>query len=328
MPKRMPQRIDGVVLLDKPEGITSQTAVTIVKRSFNAQKAGHTGTLDPLATGLLPVCLGEATKYSQDLLNADKTYLATILFGSKTDTGDAEGKIIFQGDVNFDTQDAHIVQAALESVLGQFSGPIEQVPPMHSALKRDGKPLYEYARAGEVFELEPRKVTIHSIRWVSIAWPVATLEVTCSKGTYIRSLANDMGDVLGCGAHLTALRRTHVGHLSLAKSSTLEEVRSGQADLLPADALVSTLPVFVLNEELAKRICLGQRVPVEFATGIEGSCVRIYRHQESSDNFLGTVDFKEGVLHPRRLVSQQLSEDVPKLSGVVISAPVLSSSIH
>ena len=327
MPKRMPQRIDGVVLLDKPEGITSQTAVTIVKRSCNAQKAGHTGTLDPLATGLLPVCLGEATKYSQDLLNADKTYLATILFGAKTDTGDAEGKIISQGSVNFNVQEPHVVQAALEAVLGKFSGPIEQVPPMHSALKRDGKPLYEYARAGEVFELAPRKVTIHSIRWISIVWPVATLEVTCSKGTYIRSLANDMGDVLGCGAHLTALRRTHVGHLSISKAQSLEVVKEGRAELAPVDSLVSTLPLFVLNEELSKRLCLGQRVPI----GNENAdqvCLRIYRLQETPENFLGTAELKDGVLHPRRLVSQQSLEVVSQLSGAVITSPVLSSSIH
>lgn len=327
MPKRMPQRIDGVVLLDKPEGITSQTAVTIVKRSCNAQKAGHTGTLDPLATGLLPVCLGEATKYSQDLLNADKTYLATILFGSKTDTGDAEGKIIFQGSVKFDDQDPLIVQAALEAILGQFSGPIEQVPPMHSALKKDGKPLYEYARAGEVFELTPRKVTIHSIRWVSIAWPVATLEVTCSKGTYIRSLANDMGDALGCGAHLTALRRTQVGHLSISHAQTLEVVKEGCAELAPVDALVSTLPSFVLDEVLASRLCLGQRVPVNVQSS-EHSLLRVYRENESSENFLGTAELKEGVLHPRRLVSQQKFEVVSQISGVEISSPVLSSSIH
>ena len=327
MPKRMPQRIDGVVLLDKPEGITSQTAVTIVKRSCNAQKAGHTGTLDPLATGLLPVCLGEATKYSQDLLNADKTYLATILFGSKTDTGDAEGKIIFQGSVKFDDQDPSIVQAALEAILGQFSGPIEQVPPMHSALKKDGKPLYEYARAGEVFELAPRKVTIHSIRWVSIVWPVATLEVTCSKGTYIRSLANDMGDVLGCGAHLTALRRTKVGHLSISKAQSLDAVKGGQAELAPVDALVSTLPSLVIEEVLASRLCLGQRVPVN-VEALGYPILRIYRDNESPENFLGTAELKEGVLHPRRLVSQQKFEVVSQLSGLEISSPVLSSSIY
>lgn len=327
MPRRMSQRIDGMVLLDKPEGITSQTAVTIVKRSCNAQKAGHTGTLDPLATGLLPVCLGEATKYSQDLLNADKTYLATILFGSKTDTGDAEGKIIFQGSVNFDVQEPQIVQAALEAILSQFSGAIEQVPPMHSALKKDGKPLYEYARAGEVFELTPRKVIIHSIRWVSIAWPIATLEVTCSKGTYIRSLANDMGDVLGCGAHLTALRRTQVGHLSILNAQSLELVKEGQVHLAPVDALVSTLPAIILNEELSRRLCLGQRVPVD-KHDQDQVILRVYRSEISPENFLGTAELKEGVLHPRRLVSQQTLEVVSNLSGVGTTAPVLSSSIH
>lgn len=306
MSKRIALKIDGVVLLDKPVGITSQTAVTVVKRSFNAQKAGHTGTLDPLATGLLPVCLGEATKYSQDLLNADKTYIATILFGAKTDSGDAEGKIISRGQVSFNADDSAMTEAALGAILPQFSGEILQVPPMHSALKRDGKPLYEYARAGEVFELEPRRVTIHSLRWISIAWPLATLEVSCSKGTYIRSLANDMGDVLGCGAHLTALRRTRVGHLDLANACTIEAVRESKVTLLPVDALVQTLPSFVLDEDLSNRLALGQRIPVNLPEGGE-QCLRIYRTSVSSENFMGTVDLKEGVLHPRRLISQNQS---------------------
>ena len=325
MSRCVPQKIDGVVLLDKPEGITSQTAVTIVKRSFNAQKAGHTGTLDPLATGLLPVCLGEATKYSQDLLNADNTYLATILFGAKTDTGDAEGKIISRGVVDFNEEDVYSVEAALTSVLTKFMGVIKQVPPMHSALKRDGKPLYEYARAGEVFDLEAREITIHEIRWVSIAWPLATLEVTCSKGTYIRSLANDMGDILGCGAHLTALRRVKVGHLDIKNAQTLESVREGIADLMSVDSLVSTLPKFVLDQELTKRILLGQRIPVEGVPKNRASvCLRIYRSEENSENFLGTVDLIDGVLHPRRLLSQQQSEDVTLHEGGVAIQPSLA----
>ncbi|MFM6922115.1 MAG: tRNA pseudouridine(55) synthase TruB, partial [Polynucleobacter victoriensis] len=185
----MPQGIHGVVLLDKPEGISSQTAVTIVKRAFDAEKAGHTGTLDPMATGLLPVCLGEATKYSQDLLDADKTYLATIKFGEKTTTGDAEGEVVEVRVANFDVTDEKQLQEKLAEVLLKFTGEIAQVPPMYSALKRDGKPLYEYARAGETLEREARHVTIHSLKWIKVEWPVAQLEVNCSKGTYVRTLA-------------------------------------------------------------------------------------------------------------------------------------------
>lgn len=302
MQRISPQKVDGVVLLDKPEGISSQTAVTIVKRSCSAQKAGHTGTLDPLATGLLPVCLGEATKYSSDLLNADKTYLATILFGAKTTTGDSEGELISRGIPSFDVGDSELVRTNLELLLPKFSGTIQQVPPMYSALKRDGKPLYEYAREGKVVELEARKVEIHHIAWVSIAWPVATLEVTCSKGTYIRSLASDMGDYLGCGAHLTALRRTKVGHLQIKDANTLPDVKDGKARLMSVDALVSTLPSIVLSEELSNRLCLGQRIP-QFDSGSATGFMRVYRKVEGPQSFLGTVEVKNGVLHPRRLIA-------------------------
>lgn len=329
MPRYIPQKVDGVVLLDKPGGISSQTAVTIVKAAFSAAKAGHTGTLDPLATGLLPVCLGEATKYSQDLLDADKTYIATILFGAKTDTGDAEGKVVAQGQVDFNTEDQATVIAKLEALLPQFSGEISQVPPMYSALKRDGKPLYAYARAGEILEIEPRKVTIHEIRWVSVAWPVATLEVTCSKGTYIRSLASDMGDALGCGAHLTALRRTRVGHLDIKNSVSLEVVKTQQVKLFSVDMLVQTLPKIILDEVLAERLALGQRVPVQAADLPEG-LIRVYQQCETPESFMGTVELKEGVLHPKRLMAQiqpnNLSIHSSGLSSV--SAQQTSLPIH
>jgi tRNA pseudouridine55 synthase len=298
-------RIDGVVLLDKPAGMSSQGAVTAVKRAFNADKAGHTGTLDPMATGLLPICLGEATKYSQDLLEADKTYIAQVKFGARTDTGDAEGQIIEELPLPAFANDAEM-KAALAALLPKFTGAISQVPPMYSALKRDGKPLYEYARAGVELERAPRDIVIHSIRWTNINWPEATLEVSCSKGTYIRVLAEDIGNVLGCGAHLVGLRRTEVGHLTLEQSFTIESIQGGlqnTADyILPVDALLQTLPHLTVDEQQAKRLEMGQRVPLNLPS-IE-ALVRIYRATAAPHNFIGTADWRSGVLHPKRLISQ------------------------
>ena len=298
-------RIDGVVLLDKPAGMSSQGAVTAVKRAFNADKAGHTGTLDPMATGLLPICLGEATKYSQDLLEADKSYIAQVKFGSRTDTGDAEGQIIEELPLPA-FADELAIKAALDALLPKFTGPITQVPPMYSALKRDGKPLYEYARAGIELERVPREITIHAIRWTNIHWPEATLEVSCSKGTYIRVLAEDIGNTLGCGAHLVGLRRTEVGHLNLEQSFTMESIQQGLQDssnyILPVDALLQTLPHLTVDELQAKRLEMGQRVPLNLPS-IE-ALVRIYRATAAPHNFIGTADWRSGVLHPKRLISQ------------------------
>ena len=298
-------RIDGVVLLDKPAGMSSQGAVTAVKRAFNADKAGHTGTLDPMATGLLPICLGEATKYSQDLLEADKSYIAKVKFGSRTDTGDAEGQIIEELPLPA-FADELAIKAALDALLPKFTGPITQVPPMYSALKRDGKPLYEYARAGIELERAPREITIHAIRWTNVNWPEATLEVSCSKGTYIRVLAEDIGNTLGCGAHLVGLRRTEVGHLNLEQSFTMESIQQGLQDsssyILPVDALLQTLPHLTVDEQQAKRLEMGQRVPLNLPS-IE-ALVRIYRATAAPHNFIGTADWRSGVLHPKRLISQ------------------------
>ena len=300
----MSVRIDGVILLDKPAGMSSQGAVTAVKRAFNADKAGHTGTLDPMATGLLPICLGEATKYSQDLLDADKTYIAQVRFGSRTDTGDAEGLVIEELPLPTFADEASLI-AVLNSLLPQFTGAISQIPPMYSALKRDGKPLYEYARAGVELERTPRNITIHSIRWTAINWPEATLEVSCSKGTYIRVLAEDIGNALACGAHLVGLRRTEVGHLTLEQSFDLESIRSGLQNhssyILPVDALLQTLPHLTVDEQQAKRLEMGQRVPLNIPS-IE-ALVRIYRATAASHNFIGTADWRSGVLHPKRLIS-------------------------
>jgi tRNA pseudouridine55 synthase len=298
-------RIDGVVLLDKPAGMSSQGAVTAIKRAFNAEKAGHTGTLDPMATGLLPICLGEATKYSQDLLEADKTYVAKLKFGIRTDTGDAEGQVIETGTLPSFINDSDL-KKALDALLPQFTGLISQVPPMYSALKRDGKPLYEYARAGVELERAPREITIHRIRWTDIQWPEATLEVSCSKGTYIRVLAEDLGAALACGAHLVELRRTEVGHLSLEQAFTIESIQQGLKDsanyILPVDALLQTLPHLTVDEQQAKRLEMGQRVPLNLPS-IE-ALVRIYRATAAPHNFIGTADWRSGVLHPKRLISQ------------------------
>jgi tRNA pseudouridine55 synthase len=305
----MRQRLDGVVLLDKPLGMSSQGAVTAVKRALNADKAGHTGTLDPMATGLLPICLGEATKYSQDLLDADKSYVARIRFGANTDTGDAEGQIVTSFPLP-QFADAAAIQIALNALLPAFTGPILQVPPMYSALKRDGKPLYEYARAGVELERDARSVVIHAINWTDVQWPEATLEVSCSKGTYIRVLAEDLGAALGCGAHLVGLRRSEVGHLSLAQSISLDDLLRTTADhadfVLPIDALLQTLPHLTVDEQQAKRLEMGQRVPLAASTKfpLAEALVRIYRATAAPHNFIGTADCRSGVLHPKRLISQ------------------------
>ena len=297
-------RIDGVVLLDKPAGMSSQGAVTAVKRAFNADKAGHTGTLDPMATGLLPICLGEATKYSQDLLEANKAYIARVKFGARTDTGDAEGQIIEEFALP-QFSDEGALRTALNGLLLKFIGPILQIPPMYSALKRDGKPLYEYARAGVELERTPREITIHQIRWTDIQWPEATLEVSCSKGTYIRVLAEDLGKALACGAHLIGLRRTEVGHLTLEQSFTIESIQQSLKDtstyILPIDSLLQTLPHLTVDEQQAKRLEMGQRVPLNLPS-IE-ALVRIYRATAAPHNFIGTADWRSGVLHPKRLIS-------------------------
>jgi tRNA pseudouridine55 synthase len=285
--------------------MSSQGAVTAVKRALNADKAGHTGTLDPMATGLLPICLGEATKYSQDLLEANKTYIARVKFGIRTDTGDAEGQVIEEKPLPVFANEADL-KKSLDALLPKFTGAISQVPPMYSALKRDGKPLYEYARAGVELERTAREITIHHIRWTDIQWPEATLEVSCSKGTYIRVLAEDLGSAIGCGAHLVGLRRTEVGHLSLEQSFTIESIQQGLHDsasyILPIDALLQTLPHLTVDEQQAKRLEMGQRVPLNLPS-IE-ALVRIYRATAAPHNFIGTADWRSGVLHPKRLISQ------------------------
>ena len=254
--------IDGVLLLDKPAGISSNDALIRAKRVMNAKKAGHTGTLDPFATGLLPICFGEATKFSQDLLDADKTYETVVHLGISTTTGDTEGEVLKTSEaVSFS-------QGEIESALARFRGDISQVPPMYSALKRDGKPLYEYARAGVELEREARPVTISELTLLDWASPFLTLRVTCSKGTYIRVLGEDIGNALGCGAHLKALRRIRVGSLGIEKAVSLtdletampEETGAKHEKLEPVDYLLSSFPALSLNAMLTKRFLNGQRL--------------------------------------------------------------------
>ena len=290
------REIDGVLLLDKPIGITSHSAVQRVRRLFKARKAGHTGTLDPLATGLLPVCLGEATKFSHALLDADKTYLATIRLGMTTTTGDLEGEKTSETPVA-------IGESQLISVLGQFLGQIAQVPPMYSAIKQGGQPLYKLARAGREVPRAPRRVWIRELRFIRFVPPDLEVAVTCSKGTYIRVLAEDIGRALGCGGCLAGLRRTAVGDLlrgfdlvSLqALEATPEEKRA--ALLLPEDTLLAALPRLDLNVEQAVRLVRGQQVnPVQ--TPRPGP-VRVYGPE---GRFLGLAEvIEEGCVVPRRL---------------------------
>jgi tRNA pseudouridine55 synthase len=291
--------VNGVLLLDKPVGWSSNDALIKAKRILNAKKAGHTGTLDPFATGLLPLCFGEATKFAQDLLEADKSYEAVVHLGQTTATGDTEGAVIA-------TRAVDVTLEQILAVLVRFRGPIAQVPPMYSALKRDGKPLYEYARAGITLEREARPVTIHELEFIAYEAPFLTLSVTCSKGTYIRVLGEDIGEALGCGAHLNALRRTRVGDLTMENMVTLEQLEAQSAPrnlLAPVDALLSTFAQVQLTPELAMRFLQGQRI----ALGKEGIAipaqlgrVRVY----GETRLLGTGNMQEyGVLAPERLIA-------------------------
>lgn len=300
------RRIDGVLLLDKPAGVTSNAALQRVKRAFDAEKAGHVGTLDPAATGLLPICLGEATKFSQGLTDADKTYLATVVLGVTTSTGDAEGNVVKRAPVTASV-------AELESALEPLRGHILQLPPMHSALKYNGRPLYDYARAGQEVARTPRPITIFSLELRAFDGICAQLHVRCSKGTYIRTLAADIGAVLGCGAHLGSLRRIEVGDFKIGAATTLEaleqlppDVRGGR--LLPVDALVKSLPSLILDAAAAGRISHGQAIPA-LPGGVPGPA-RLYR---TDGSFLGVGEVAtDGQLGARRLVAASGPAVTPK----------------
>ncbi len=286
--------VDGVLLLDKTAGITSNLALLKARRLLAARKAGHTGTLDPLATGLLPLAFGEATKFAADLLDADKGYEAHVSFGITTRTGDAEGEVTAMRPVQLD-------RAELEAVLARFAGEIMQVPPMHSALKRDGRPLYELARAGQEVERAPRAVRIARLQLETLDGAEARLVVECSKGTYVRVLAEDIGAALGCGAHLAGLRRTRVGALTLDGAVTLDELEAldlpaRRSRLLPLDALLASLPRVELQAGDAGRFSQGQRLPLRIA-----ACHRVRVYEKTRLLGVASVD-EDGVLAPQRLI--------------------------
>jgi tRNA pseudouridine55 synthase len=306
MQRKIVRRVlDGVLLLDKPTGMTSNAALQSARRLFNAAKAGHTGTLDPMATGLLPLTFGEATKFSQMLLDADKTYEATIRLGIETDTGDADGAVIASGAVA-------VGPDVIEAALPRFRGDIEQIPPMYSALKRDGKPLYEYARAGVELERAPRRVVIRSLELLDTAPESLRIRVACSKGTYIRTLAIDLGRALGCGAHLSALRRVQIGPFGLERAVSLGVLEDTPADardalLAPVDALVSHLPRIDLDREQSVAM-LQKRVLDVVGSDADpfNGLVRIY----GEGRFLGLGERRsDAKLSPKRLVATSGSRE-------------------
>ena len=300
-PRKRGRDIHGVFLLDKPQGMSSNDIMQKVKRIFQANKAGHTGALDPLATGMLPICLGEATKFSQFLLDADKRYLVTAKLGERTDTSDAEGQIVETRDVNVKTPE---ILTALE----RFRGNILQVPTMFSALKYNGKPLYEYARQGITVEREARPITIFGLNFIEYNAPYLTLEVHCSKGTYIRTLVDDLGEALGCGAHVTMLRRTAVADYPTEKMldwHTLQSLAEQQdlslldTLLLPMDTAVAKLPALLLNESQTQGVGFGQRIKFDNLNRLQGQ-VRLFSHE---NRFLGVAVIDENnVIRPQRLV--------------------------
>lgn len=294
--KRIKRAVHGVLLLDKPIGLSSNQALQQTKRLFQAAKAGHTGSLDPLATGLLPICFGEATKFSHFLLDADKSYLATLKLGATTSTGDAEGEVLRTAEVDVSID-------ALNAALIRLTGVIQQVPPMYSALKHQGKPLYEYARAGVDIERSARTVRIHNIALERFAGNEAAITVTCSKGTYIRTLAEGIGNALGCGAYLTGLRRLTTAHFSLDDALTLEQLEAMSMDardqsLLPVDVAVQDLPEVHLDEASAHYLMQGQQV---WKAGVIPSS--LFRLYDQAGVFLGLGEqTDEGKIAPKRLL--------------------------
>ena len=301
--KRVRRNVSGIIVLDKPLGFTSNAALQKVRWLLNAEKAGHTGSLDPLATGVLPLCFGEATKFSQYLLDADKGYEAVMQLGITTTTADAEGDVLQRREVR-------VTAADIEAVLPRFRGDIEQVPPMYSALKRDGQPLYKLARAGEVVEREARSVTIARLELLGLEGDLARLSVSCSKGTYIRTLVEDIGEALGCGAHVQALRRTHAGPFELAQAVTLETLEAAHAAggnealdafLLPADSGLLHWPLLQFSEHSAYYWLHGQ--PVRAPEAPKFGMVRV---QDHNGRFIGIGEVSEdGRIAPRRLIRSE-----------------------
>jgi tRNA pseudouridine55 synthase len=301
MRKRNGRNVHGVLLLDKAIGASSNQVLQQVKRLYQARKAGHTGSLDPLATGMLPICFGEATKVSAYLLNADKHYRVTGQLGIATETGDSEGQISKRCEL------PHLDEQTLTQVLEQFRGEIKQVPPMYSALKHQGKRLYEIARAGDVVAREPRQVVISELRLIECSGDLLTLDVSCSKGTYIRSLIEDIGEALGSCAHVVSLRRTGVAPFVSANMVTYDHLQrvaandpSGLMDFLaPVDSVLQHWPAVHLDSKQSQSITQGQSLswPV---SDVLNWC-RIYQERD----FIGIGQVERGRLHPRRMMQQQ-----------------------
>ena len=297
--KSLKREIDGVFLLNKPLGFSSNQALKKIQWLFNAKKAGHTGTLDPMASGLLPICIGEATKFSHRLLEANKTYIATIQLGVTTTTGDQEGEVVNQKDVVLKPNQ-------LEETLQKFTGDITQIPPMFSALKFEGKPLYEYARQGIEIERKSRQVTIYDITLNKIEESIVILEVSCSKGTYIRTLAEDIGHALGCGAYLKGLERTQTGNFQLSDALTIEAIEAmsmafREKTLLPVDALLEGLSSIKLTLTETEAIKKGQAIDFN---GKNDNELRLYG---ISGQFLGVGQPDlQGRLFPKRLIANIL----------------------
>jgi tRNA pseudouridine55 synthase len=315
MARRIYRPLDGVLLFDKPLELSSNDALQKVRRLFQAEKAGHTGTLDPLATGLLPICFGEATKFSNALLDADKTYRALLRLGQTTTTGDAEGEIIAELPVN-------VQQSDVDTVLAKFHGDIQQLPPMHSALKHQGKPLYEYIRKGETIARELRSVVIHELLLNSFSGNEMDITVHCSKGTYIRTLAEDIGAALGCGAHLTGLRRTAIAHFNLSGGYTLpqlETMNDAERDtcLLPLESLMPDMPILKLDPVQIKRLAQGQRLGLD--TGLPDGKVRLHGIQ----GFVGV-----GLLQGRRLAPDRLLSAVAKHAAETLAEQNIGVEQH
>jgi tRNA pseudouridine55 synthase len=288
--------LHGVLLLDKPIRMSSNDALQKAKRLLNAEKAGHTGTLDPLASGLLPLCFGAATKFSQVSLDADKRYTATLHLGVTTTTGDLEGDVVERREVAVD-------RVAIDAALARFTGPIDQMPPMHSALKHQGRALYEYAREGIEVERAARHITIHQLTLVEWNEHTLVLDVLCSKGTYVRTLAEDIGAALGCGAHLAALRRTASGPLTVEASITLDALAAltdaeRDAHLLPPDALLAEWPEHRLPAHEAARFLTGLRRRVNAP---DAPRLRVYGPEQRA--LLGSAHITAGELIPDRLLS-------------------------
>ncbi|WCE29165.1 tRNA pseudouridine(55) synthase TruB [Vibrio sp. SCSIO 43137] len=305
--RRKGRPVDGVILLDKPTGITSNDALQKVKRIYFAEKAGHTGALDPLATGMLPLCFGEATKFSQFLLDSDKRYRVIAKLGERTNTSDSDGEVV-------ETRPVKVDRGQLERCIAKFRGETDQIPSMYSALKYQGKPLYEYAREGIEVSRESRKITVYSIELLRFEGVEVEMEVHCSKGTYIRTIVDDLGEMLGCGAHVTYLRRTGVSNYPYEQMVTLEQLealleQAREQDiaprelldplLMPMDSAVQDLPEVNMIPDLADMILHGQPVQV-FGAPAEG-VVRMTSGEEKTFIGVGEID-DDGKVAPKRLV--------------------------